>query len=235
MSDAARQIPLSFDHRPALDAEDFIVAPPNEAAVGWLDRWPDWPGRALAIFGPEGSGKTHLAHVWRHRSGARLIAASELSVARAADILGPGNRLVVEDADRGVDETALFHVMNMVREEAGSLLLTARQAPARWPVALPDLSSRLAALQVVELLAPDDDLLAAVLAKHFVDRQLKVADDVIGYLLPRMERSFKAVQRIAAALDRLSLAERRNITVPLARRVLDRVHDEGEEQAWTSD
>lgn len=235
MSDAARQIPLSFDHRPALDAEDFIVAEPNMAAVAWLDRWPAWPGDVLAIFGPAGSGKSHLAHVWRHRSGARLIAGSALRVAAAADVLASEHRLVVEDADRGVDETALFHVMNMVREEGGSLLLTGRQAPARWQVGLPDLRSRLAAVQVVELLAPNDELLAAVLAKHFDDRQLKVADDVIGYLLPRMERSFAAVARIVAALDRLSLAERRNITVPLARRVLDQLTNEGEETSWTSD
>ena len=235
MSDSARQIPLSFDHRPALDAEDFIVAEPNMAAVAWLDRWPGWPGDVLSIFGPAGSGKSHLAHVWRHRSGARLVAGSALSVDAAAEVLAPKHRLVVEDADRGVDETALFHIMNMVREEKGSLLLTGRQAPARWPVGLPDLRSRLAAVQVVELLAPNDELLAAVLAKHFVDRQLKVADDVVDYLLPRMERSFAAVARIVAALDRLSLAERRNITVPLARRVLDHMTPHEEETSWTSD
>ena len=221
MSDAARQIPLSFDHRAALDAEDFIVAGPNKAAVAWLDRWPDWPGRALAIFGPAGSGKSHLAHVWRHRSRAGLSDGAALTTAGVVDVVGPLHRLVVEDADRGVDEAALFHLINLVREEGGFLLLTGRQAPARWPVELPDLRSRLAAMPVVELLEPEDRLIAAVLAKQFDDRQLRVADDVVDYLIPRMERSFAAIASVVAALDRLSLAERRNITVPLARRVLE--------------
>ena len=235
MSDAARQIPLSFDHRPALDAEDFIVAGPNNAAVAWLDRWPDWPGHTLAIFGPAGSGKSHLAHAWRHRSGAGLIEGGALIESEVADVAGPDHRLVVEDADRGVDEAALFHLINLVREEGGFLLLTGRQAPARWPVRLADLRSRLAAMAAVELLAPDDTLIAAVLAKQFDDRQLRIAGDVVDYLIPRMERSFAAIAHVVAALDSLSLAERRNITVPLARRVLEQQPSEEGDQPWISD
>jgi len=235
MSDAARQIPLSFDHRPALDAEDFVVAGPNSAAVAWLDRWPDWPGHTLAIFGPAGSGKSHLAHAWRHRSGAGLMAGAALRAADVADVAGPTYRLVVEDGDRGLDEAALFHLINLVREEGGFLLLTGRHAPARWPVVLPDLRSRLAAMAAVELLAPDDGLIAAVLAKQFDDRQLRVAADVVDYLVPRMERSFAAIAEVVAALDTLSLAERRDITVPLARRVLEQEPTDRGDKPWISD
>ena len=231
----ADQIPLSFEHRHALDAEDFVVADANRDAVAWLDRWPDWPGRALALYGPAASGKSHLAHVWQHRSGARLIAASALTVANVIDALGTEHRLVVEDADRGVDEEALFHVINLVREEDGFLMLTGRNAPARWTIALPDLMSRLAAIPTVAVTAPDDGLLAAVLVKLFDDRQLRVADDVIDYLVMRMERSFAAVGSLVESLDSLSLAERRNITIPLARRVLEQQASFTGDEAWTSD
>ncbi len=231
----ADQIPLSFEHRHALDAEDFVVADANRDAVAWLDRWPDWPGRALALYGPAASGKSHLAHVWQHRSGARLIAASALTVANVIDALGPEHRLVVEDSDRGVDEEALFHVINLVREEDGFLMLTGRDAPARWTIALPDLMSRLAAIPTVAVTAPDDGLLAAVLVKLFDDRQLRVADDVIDYLVMRMERSFAAVGSLVESLDSLSLAERRNITIPLARRVLEQQASFTGDEAWTSD
>ncbi len=215
------QFVFGFEHRPALGEESFLVAPGNRDAVAWIDRWPDWPGRVLAIHGPEGCGKSHLAHVWRRRSGARSLRARDLSERRLEAWPDGASDTVVEDGDRGVDETALFHLVNLVREDRGSLLLTSRRAPARWDVALPDLRSRLAAAQAVAIDRPDDALVGAVLAKRFRDRQLVVADDVVAYLVARMERSFAAIGGTVAALDALSLAERRAITVPLARRVLE--------------
>jgi len=218
-SGSRRQLAIPFEHRPALGAEDFLIAPGNREAVAWLDRWPDWPGHALALHGPEGCGKSHLAQVWLARCGGTLVRGGDLGpddpVRLAA---GP---TVIEDADRGVDETALFHLYNLAREEGGFLLFTGRQAPARWPVVLPDLRSRLATVTAVALGRPDDALIGAVLAKQFDDRQLRVPDDVVAWLVQRMERSFAAIGAVVESLDSLSLAERRNITVPLARRALD--------------
>lgn len=213
------QLAIPFEHRTALGVEDFLVAPGNADALAWLDRWPDWPGHALALHGPAGCGKSHLAHVWLARCGGVLIAASDLHDAMVEE--RAGHATVIEDIDRGVDETALFHLFNLAREEGGWLLLTGREAPARWPILLPDLSSRLAAITAVPLGRPDDALIGAVLTKLFDDRQLRVPEDVIAWLVARMERSFAAIGQVVEALDSLSLAERRNITVPLARRVLD--------------
>lgn len=214
-----RQLAIPFEHRPALGAEDFLIAPGNREAVAWLDRWPGWPGHALALHGPEGSGKSHLAQVWLARCRGTLVRGTDLGPDDPARLAAGAT--VIEDADRGVDETALFHLYNLAREEGGFLLLTGRQAPARWAIALPDLRSRLATVTAVELGRPDDALIGAVLAKLFDDRQLRVPDDVVAYLVQRMERSFAAIGAVVEALDSLSLAERRNITVPLARRALD--------------
>jgi DnaA regulatory inactivator Hda len=214
----ARQIPLDLGHRPALKREDFLVAPSNAAAVGWLDRWPDWPHPVLVIHGPEGAGKSHLAEAWRERCGAKRIEAGELS-ARGVPALTQC-ALVIEDLDRGVDETGLFHLYNMMTEARRFLLLTARTAPVRWPLLLADLRSRLLAAPAVRLEAPDEALIGAVLVKAFADRQLRVGEDVVLYLLARMERSFAAVRETAIALDRLALAERRAITIPLVRQLL---------------
>ena len=219
MSPAPRgQLAIPFGHRPALGAEDFLIAPGNADAVAWLDRWPDWPGHALALHGPAGCGKSHLAQVWLARSGGTLVAAAALGPGDV-ERLAPG-ATVIEDVEDGVDETALFHLFNHAREEGGYLLLTGRQAPARWAIGLPDLASRLAAITAVSLGRPDDALIGAVLVKLFEDRQLRVPEDVIAWLVARMERSFAAIGRVVEALDSLSLAERRNITVPLARRAL---------------
>lgn len=225
---AGHQLVLGFEHRPALGEESFLVADSNRDAVAWIDRWPDWPGRILAVHGPSGSGKSHLSHVWQRRSGARRLEAGELGTTFLEAWPGKGTALVIEHGDRGVDETALFHVINLVREDQGYLLLTGREAPARWSVALPDLASRLSAVTAVQLGPPDDALIAAVLTKQFQDRQLRVPDDVVAYLVARMERSFAAIGQTVAALDTLSLAERRAITVPLARRVLEASQSEFE-------
>ena len=195
------QLTLDLGHRPSLGREDFLVAPCNKDAIAWVDRWPDWPGPALVIHGPAGCGKTHLAQVWRQCSGA-----PESSV--------------FEDADRQVDDVALFHLFNRHAEEGTHLLVTARTPPARWPGRLPDLVSRLAASPTVEITPPDDTLVTQVLVKLFADRQLDVGAGVMPFLVNHMERSFAAARRLVAAADAAAMAEKRPITVPLVRGVL---------------
>ena len=220
-----RQLILDFTHRPALGKADFLVSDCNRTAVAWVDRWPDWPAPALAVYGPRASGKTHLAHVWAARSGAVVVRGQDIENRAAPDILDDAPSCVLDHADDIFDEEALLHLYNHVAETGGSLLLIARLPPAKWKIDLPDLSSRVGAAPAVGIRPPDDELLGALLVKHFHDRQLKVADDVLVYLLPRMERSFAAAGTLVGALDRLGLAEGRAVTVPLARAVLEQLKE----------
>lgn len=218
------QLPLDLGHLPALGREDFLIAASNEAAVKWLERWPDWPQHALALSGPPGSGKTHLAHVFAARvraSGAvtAFIDPATLRIDALPVLVGAARAIVVDEAARA-PEQALLHLHNLVAERRGHLLIVAQEPPSRWPIALADLRSRLLAAPAVALSAPDDALLGAVLVKLFADRQVAVTADVIAYLVTRIERSFAAARETAAALDAAALAEKRPITVPLARRVL---------------
>ena len=218
-AEIGRQRTLEWGVRPALGREDFLVAPCNREAVAWLDRWPDWPEPALVIHGPPGSGKSHLAEVWRRRSGAEAVDAA--SMAEAAH--GGGQRaaaLVIDGLGGPVDERALLHTYNGVAERDGHLLLTASAPPARWPLTLPDLSSRLRVAPAVALGLPDDALLAALMLKLFADRQIVVAPEVPAYVVPRIERTFEAVATLVERLDRAALAEGRPVTVPLVRAVL---------------
>jgi len=216
----AAQIPLTFEHRPSMSGEDFLLANCNKEAVAWIDRWPDWPGPGLALYGPEGCGKTHLANVFAEKTGAVFVSGNALTELDPHAVLKGNKALVVDEADRVPNGQTLFHLINTLREESGSLLLTSREAPARWGVDLPDLASRLNAFPAVEIGSPDDFLMEAVLVKLFSDRQLQVELDVIKYLLVRMERSFAAARATVADLDARSLASRRNITVPLVRSAL---------------
>jgi chromosomal replication initiation ATPase DnaA len=229
---APAQIPFDLGHRPALAREDFLVAPGNEVAVAWIDRWPDWPAGALAIFGPPGSGKTHLCQVWRQTSGAVEVDVAMLRRDEPPAYLGEAEgaitACVVEDVGDHLaaePEVArrLLHLYNMMLERRGFLLLSDRDAPARWPCPLADLRSRLAAMQAVALGEPDDDLIKRVLKKHFDDRQLIADKGVLDYLVTRMERSFAAARKVVAAMDHAALVERRNISVALARAVLQKL------------
>jgi len=217
------QFALDFDFRPAFSGEDFLVAPPNAEAVQWLDTWPGWPGPSLVIFGPEGSGKTHLAQVFRTISGAIMVGAADLRESQPPSYLGDAPAAVLENAEavlgQGLEE-AVLHLYNHLTETGRHLMLTASQPPARWKIGLKDLSSRLNTATLAGIGAPDDALIAAVLVKQFADRQLKVDGEVITYMLARMERSFAAARHLVETIDALSLAERRNITVPLVRKVL---------------
>lgn len=223
------QIPLDFGYQPAFAPDDFLRAGSNRDAVGWIDRWPAWPAFALGLWGDAGSGKSHLAHIFRARTGGVLIAAADLACDEVP-LLAEHPAVAVEDVDRGLDEAALFHLYNLLRETGRYLLVTGRTPPARWPLALPDLKSRLSTIPLVTIHPPDDTLLEALLVKLFFDRQLRVPADVLAFLLARMERSFEAARRLVAAIDAQALAEQRAVTIPLVRAVMDGVPSLPEEE-----
>jgi chromosomal replication initiation ATPase DnaA len=213
---APTQLALALDHAESLAREDFIAGPPNAAALALLDRWPDWPARTVLLRGPEGSGKSHLAAIWAREAGARMISPRALDGSDVPMALATGTLVLENLADGNFDEAALFHLLNLAREDRAYVLITARAAPANWRTQLPDLASRLRALPVVGLAAPDDALLRAVIVKLFADRQLEVDEALVSFLANRIERSFAAARTAVAALDREALRLKRPVTRTLA-------------------
>lgn len=219
-----KQIPFDFDPRPALGGEDFLVAPSNADAVQWVERWPDWPGPVLAIVAPEGAGKTHLANVFQAQTGARLVSVNDLHSQRADGVLAGAAALVLEDVETFLEADLaeeLLHLYNLAREDDVKILMTAARPPSRWAITLKDLSSRLKTAPVAEISPPDDALITALIVKQFADRQLSVDQDVLMYMLARMDRSFSAVRNLIQDIDEHALAQKRAITVPLVRGVLE--------------
>lgn len=213
------QIPLAFGHDPATGREDLLVSDRLSAAIAIVDHWPDWPAPVVIIAGPVGSGKSHLAGIWKERAGAETI--HPLAGSDAA-VIAAERPVLFEDADRsGFDDTTLFHVINNVRQHGTGLLMTTRLWPMSWPVTLPDLRSRLKAATVVEIGEPDDELLTQVLIKLFADRQLFVDERLVGYIVQRMERSLEAAQTIVERIDRLALSRGTKLTRALAAEVLE--------------
>lgn len=215
-----RQLPLKIPPQPALRREDFLSAPGNAAALALIDAYPDWPARVVCLVGPEGAGKSHLGAIFAERSGALTLPARALERASVPEALAEG-ALVLEDLEPGgFEEAALFHLLNLVREQHAVLLLTARQPPSALPLATADLASRLRTVPVFEIAPADDALLAAVLVKLFADRRIVVDEATVQFLLLRMQRSVADAKRVVEAIDQAALAASRPVTRALAAQVL---------------
>src|SRR4051812_18863831 len=215
-----RQLAFALPHAESLSRDDFLEGPANAAALALVDAWPDWPNRIMLLVGPEGSGKSHLAAIWAEQAGARSTAAHALTAAAVPGALATG-ALVVEDLRASsCDERALFHLLNLAREEQAFVLMTARTPPSTWDIDLRDLRSRLRAAPVVTLMPPDDQLLRALIVKFCADRQIAVDESVVSYLATRIERSFAAVRQAVALLDAEGLRRGRPVTRALAAELL---------------
>jgi chromosomal replication initiation ATPase DnaA len=207
---------------PTYAREDFVVAAGNREALAWIDRWPNWPGPALALSGPAGCGKTHLGRIWAGRAAAKVIEGVDLEgkeVPYLTALAAASPAIVLEHAERA-PERALFHLYNLMRERGGHLLLIAERPPAHWAIDLPDLASRLRAAPTVSMAPPDDELLGSIILKQLADRQLHAGAGVVHYLVAHMERSADAARQVVAALDRRALTERREIDRRLAADVI---------------
>jgi chromosomal replication initiation ATPase DnaA len=214
MTARPRQLALALDHAESYAREDFLSGAGNEAALRLIESWPDWPANAVALIGPQGSGKTHLAAIWASAAGARSISGRALGQDGLFAALATG-ALVVEEA-AAADERALFHLINLAREQDAFVLFTARTAPAAWPAGIPDLASRLRALPLIKLQAPDDTMLRALIVKLAADRQLALDESVVRYLANHIERSFAAARAAVIALDHEALRQARPPTRALA-------------------
>lgn len=215
-----RQLAFPLPHAESLTRDNFLEGPANAAALALIERWPDWPNRIMWLAGEEGSGKSHLASIWAERAGARVISAHALDAASVPNALATG-ALVVEDLKADTfDERALFHLMNLAREDAAFVLFTARVAPAAFEIELRDLRSRLRAVPVVALAPPDDLLFRALIVKFCADRQLAVDESLVGYLTSRIERSYAAARQAVGLLDSEALRLGRPVTRALAAELL---------------
>ncbi len=216
---------LPFHHQPSYVAEDFLISSANMDAHSWITSDTElWHNGTLLIWGETGSGKTHLAHIWASQHNAPFLSSEQ--IARPSDIYQTKTPpfWVIDNIDiqlhRNIDETTLFHLLNIITQENGRMLLTASTPPTTWNIQLKDLASRLRAISTVKLHLPDTILMKALLIKLFSDRQLHIHEDVVEYIITRIDRNFKAIHTIVSLLDHASMRQKRNITTPLVREII---------------
>jgi chromosomal replication initiation ATPase DnaA len=215
-----RQLAFALPHAESLTRDNFLGGPANAAGLALIDSWPEWPNRIMLLVGPEGSGKSHLAAIWAEQAGARSTTAHALTAAAVPGALATG-ALVVEDLrSSDFDDRALFHLMNLAREDGAFVLVTAREPPSAFQIELRDLRSRLRAIPAVSLLPPDDQLFRALIVKFCADRQLAIDETVVSYLATRIERSYAAARQAVERLDAEALRLGRPVSRALAAELL---------------
>lgn len=210
------QLILDLAGEPRYGEADFLISDANRAAFQMIGRWPDWPDCSLLLVGPPGSGKTHLGAIFARRSGAVVVSPTEIPEPGRLS----GAVALLDGLEAVTDETALFHLMNFIRESGGSLLISSRRPPSALKIALPDLLSRLRRAPAVEIGAPDDALIRAVLEKLFRDRQLAVESTLVDYVALRLERSLEAARAFVRMIDEEALSRGRPVTRALAGELL---------------
>ncbi|MAR79341.1 MAG: hypothetical protein CMM18_03820 [Rhodospirillaceae bacterium] len=216
------QYNFEFKNIPAFERKDFIVSSSNFEAVSWLDKWPNWEKSGIFFYGAPGSGKTHLIHSWKFKTGG-LILNEKNSSNFSINKIYENKHLAVDNASK-IPEKTLLHVINICIEEKGTIFILDREAPARWEVSLKDLESRLRAMTTVELKNPDDKLIEQLFFKLFYDRQIKINDDVVKYLVKRVERDFEYIQSIVEIIDTKSFSYKKEITIPFVAGVLKKIN-----------
>jgi chromosomal replication initiation ATPase DnaA len=215
-----RQLAFALPHAESLSRDDFLEGSANAEALGLVDSWPDWPNKVMLLAGPEGSGKSHLAAIWAEEAGARSTMAHALTAATVPGALATGAVVVEDLTPDSFDERALFHLLNLAREDGAYVLITARIVPVAMEIALRDLRSRLRAVPVVQLKAPDDHLFKALIVKFCADRQMSMDEATLNYVASRIERSFVAARHTVELLDSEALRLGRPVTRALAAELL---------------
>ncbi len=224
------QLVFDFEHRPALEAQDFLVNSCNQEAVAWIDYWPHWPSPAFVIHGPSGCGKSHLAQVFLARASAVRLSPSKLLKEEPQSLLNGAKACLLDDLDKAFAhcnknelQIALLHLYNTLKEHKSTIMITAKSPPSRWGLTLADLSSRLNTATLAKIGPPDDELLAAVLVKQFSDRQLMINSELVAYVQSRIERSFKALGDFVSIADELSLSKKSSVSLALVRKVIEKL------------
>ena len=224
MTENQHQLALPFSFRPSFDRGDFVITQANENAVHWIDRWPQWNGPFLSLYGPAGCGKSHLAHIWQQATKAKTLTPDQIKTVISKTFLADGLRLVIDGVipeQLTIEaQEQILHLYNWVRETRGFLLFTSQQPPSKWPLAIPDLHSRLKTVPAIEMALPDDALFQAVAMKLTADRQINIKPEVLHFAILRLDRRFDSLQNFIALLDKKSMAEKRPITIPFVKQVL---------------
>ncbi len=230
-----KQYKLNFEPANYLGEEDFMITACNQTAYLAVKTWPNWQHFALNIYGPKSSGKSHLAHIWIttiQNSLPRpiqipILNAHSINMKNINKLTSQHPYLVIEELDANINEEAFFHLYNNYNTPKTNILFTSELPLSKLSLKLPDLRSRLNIVPNAEIHQPDDEMLTALVAKLFNDRQIIISQEILDYILKYSERSFAYITKLVAEIDEISWIYGRAVSIPIVKEAIDNLnHDQ---------
>lgn len=227
-NEKTKQYLLKFALNAYFGEEDFLVTSCNKLAYQTIKSWPYWPHFGLNIFGPKSSGKSHLAHIWINEVEKFISRPVQIPIIQAANInmkninkiASENQYLVIENVNADINQEAFFHLYNFYFAPERFVLFTSLEPFAKLKIKLPDLKSRLNTIPSAEILMPDDEMLTALIAKQFNDRQIIISQEVLNYILKNSERSFEYITRLVDEIDNISWTYGRAVSIPIVKEAI---------------
>ena len=213
------QLILKFPTQQAYKKEDFYVSPSNQKAYDFINSWPRWIKRIINIFGPSGSGKSHLSSILKSKTSCLHINSSELNENTFFQFKTK-EALIIENLDKKISEKLLFSLWNIVLQDNKYFLITSTKPINSYKFKLRDLISRVNSSLIIGINLPSDDLISVILAKNFSDKQIKVEKKHIDYIIKRIDRSYEKISQFVSILDKYSLKKGNPFSLKLIKEVL---------------
>lgn len=212
-----RQLAIHFVTTPNYSRENYICGDARTMPLRLLLNRHLWMQNLLVISGERGSGKTHLAHIYKDHFSVPMIEGQNLNLNLLPILADKG---CVIDRTESAEEHLLFHLINLVKANDQHIVFTSRHLQSQLPIALADLRSRLMQGATLKLSLPKESVLFNVLLKHLMERNLYVTSSVISYILLRIPRSYSSIAAFVEFLDRLSFEQKAEVTIPFVRQCL---------------
>ena len=213
------QLLLKFPSRKAYSKEDFYVSSSNNEAFKLIESWPKWIKKAVNIFGPAGSGKTHLTSILKNKTSLITIESDKLDDEiffkfKLKEVL------IIENLNENISENILFSLYNVSLQDNKYLLITSQKPINKLNFKLPDLRSRLNSTTIIGIDLPSDELISVILSKNFSDRQIEVEKKHIDYIIKRIDRSYEKISQFISTIDKYSLKKSSPFSLKLIKEVL---------------
>ena len=213
------QLIFEFPKNKVFLKEDFFVSSSNQEAYDFINSWPKWLKRISNIFGPPGSGKTHLASILKKKTSTLEVNSNSLSDKIFFEFK-TREALIIENLNEKVSEKLLFSLWNTALQDNKYLLITSIKPINLYKFKLPDLRSRASNCIIIGIKLPSDDLISVILAKNFSDKQIKYKKTHIDYIIKRIDRSYEKISKFISTLDKYSLKKGSPFGLKLVKEVL---------------